>query len=69
MDTNGDGYLDKAEITAALTARFNRMDANGDGVLSPDERKWPGAGGHDTGERGAGGGMDGQGMKGGQDPS
>ena len=69
MDTNGDGYLDKAEITAALTARFNRMDANGDGVLSPDERKWPGAGGHDTGEHGAGGGMDGQGMKGGQDPS
>jgi hypothetical protein len=38
MDTNHDGYLDKDEIRAALTARFQRMDRNGDGVLTPDER-------------------------------
>jgi hypothetical protein len=38
MDLNHDGYLDKAEITAVLTARFHRMDRNGDGILTPDER-------------------------------
>lgn len=37
-DTNHDGMLDKAEIQAALTQRFQRMDANGDGVVTPEER-------------------------------
>ncbi len=38
IDTNHDGYLDKAEIRAALEKRFHRMDVNGDGILTPDER-------------------------------
>jgi Ca2+-binding EF-hand superfamily protein len=38
MDANHDGYLDKAEIRAALTRRFQRMDRNGDGIVTPDER-------------------------------
>jgi hypothetical protein len=38
MDGNHDGYLDKTEIQAALTKRFRRMDRNGDGVVTPDER-------------------------------
>ena len=38
MDANHDGYLDQAEIRAALTRRFQRMDRNGDGVVTPDER-------------------------------
>ena len=37
MDTNGDGYLDKAELKAAREARFTAMDANGDGALTADE--------------------------------
>ncbi|WP_198351000.1 EF-hand domain-containing protein [Flavisphingomonas formosensis] len=38
MDVNHDGYLDKNEIRAALARRFQRMDANGDGILTPEER-------------------------------
>jgi Ca2+-binding EF-hand superfamily protein len=38
MDSNHDGYLDKAEIAAVLTKRFHRMDRNGDGILTSDER-------------------------------
>ncbi len=38
MDANHDGYLDRDEIRAALTARFHRMDRNCDGVLGADER-------------------------------
>jgi Ca2+-binding EF-hand superfamily protein len=38
MDANHDGYLDKAEIQAALTQRFRRMDRDGNGVVTPDER-------------------------------
>lgn len=38
MDTNHDGFIDKAEIDAASAERFRRMDANGDGVVSADER-------------------------------
>lgn len=37
-DRNGDGYLDAAEIRAALTQRFQRMDRDGNGILTPDER-------------------------------
>ncbi|MBV9527340.1 signal transduction protein [Sphingomonas sp.] len=38
MDANHDGYLDAAEIRAALTQRFRRLDANGDGIVTPEER-------------------------------
>jgi Ca2+-binding EF-hand superfamily protein len=38
MDTNHDGYLDKDEIRVALEKRFHRLDRNGDGILTPDER-------------------------------
>jgi Ca2+-binding EF-hand superfamily protein len=38
MDSNHDGYLDMDEIRAALEKRFHRLDRNGDGVLTPDER-------------------------------
>lgn len=38
MDTNHDGYLDKGEIRAALEQRFHRLDSNGDGILTPEER-------------------------------
>lgn len=38
MDANGDGYLDRGEIRAALKQRFRRMDRDGDGVVTPDER-------------------------------
>ena len=39
FDTNGDGYLDKAEIDAMLAQRFQRMDLNHDGILTAEERK------------------------------
>lgn len=38
MDTNPDGMLDVAEIRSALTRRFQRLDRNGDGIVTPDER-------------------------------
>lgn len=38
LDTNGDGYLDAAEIDARLGKRFAKLDANGDGSVSRDER-------------------------------
>lgn len=38
FDTNRDNFLDKAELTAGYTRRFQHMDRNGDGVLTPDER-------------------------------
>jgi hypothetical protein len=58
MDTNHDGFLDKGEITAALTQRFQRMDANDDGVVTPEERmamRGNRRGGGGGGEAGAGG--------------
>lgn len=36
-DTNGDGVVTRAECTTQVDARFERMDANGDGRLDPDE--------------------------------
>lgn len=54
MDTDGDGQISRAEMRASATQNFQRMDKNGDGVLTEDERprmRFPGAPG------GAGGGQ------------
>jgi len=40
-DTDGDGNISKAEFAAIGEKHFARMDKNGDGVLSPDERPDP----------------------------
>jgi Ca2+-binding EF-hand superfamily protein len=37
MDADGDGYVSKAEFEAARMARFNALDANGNGVIDADE--------------------------------
>lgn len=36
-DTNHDGVVTKAEFKAARSARFARMDRNGDGAISRDD--------------------------------
>ncbi len=36
-DTNHDGYIDKSEASADMSARFDEMDTDHDGRLSPDE--------------------------------
>ncbi len=38
-DANGDGVVDRIEFQAAADKRFDRMDKDGDGVLSEDERR------------------------------
>lgn len=38
-DANKDGRVSKAEMTAALEARFARMDVDGDGKLTPKDRE------------------------------
>ena len=37
-DTNHNGMVDQAEMKALMARRFARLDANHDGVLTPDER-------------------------------
>ncbi|OBQ67788.1 EF-hand domain-containing protein [Mesorhizobium erdmanii] len=37
MDSNHDGFIDRAELDAFFAKRFARLDKNGDGVLSADE--------------------------------
>lgn len=37
-DANKDGNLTKAELTASLEARFAKMDVNGDGTLTKEDR-------------------------------
>ena len=37
-DSNGDGQVTKAEMLAKAEEHFNKMDQNGDGVLTDDER-------------------------------
>ena len=39
LDANGDGKVSRDEFLAQANARFDRMDANKDGVLTPDELK------------------------------
>jgi hypothetical protein len=38
-DTDGDGFISRAEQTEAAGRRFDRMDANGDGFIDAAERK------------------------------
>lgn len=45
-DADEDGRITRAEVRLAAAAMFRRMDANGDGVVSEDERpQWGGRGG------------------------
>lgn len=37
MDSNGDGKITQAEITASKTRNFHAMDTNNDGAVSSDE--------------------------------
>lgn len=39
IDTNKDGFVDRAEFRAGLQGLFDRKDANKDGKLSQDELK------------------------------
>jgi Ca2+-binding EF-hand superfamily protein len=39
IDTDGDGNISKAEFQAHGDKKFAKMDINGDGLISPDERK------------------------------
>jgi len=43
-DADGDGRITRAESRAAVAERFARMDANGDGMISEDERPQRGGG-------------------------
>jgi hypothetical protein len=38
-DTNHDGAVSRDEFVAAALQRFDRMDANKDGTVTPDERQ------------------------------
>ncbi|AMO71831.1 hypothetical protein AZE99_08190 [Sphingorhabdus sp. M41] len=38
-DTNADGAISRAELTASLNTRFAKMDVNGDGQLSKEDRE------------------------------
>jgi hypothetical protein len=38
-DANGDGKVSRDEFMAAAAARFDKMDGNKDGFLTPDEMK------------------------------
>lgn len=50
-DTNGDGLVDRVEFLAAAEKRFDRLDKDGDGVISEDERRSM-RGRHHRGHRG-----------------
>ncbi len=45
-DKNDDGVVDRTEFINAAQERFDKMDKDGDGVLSEDERKRRGRRGH-----------------------
>lgn len=38
LDTNNDGMISRDEFTAPMLKRFDRADANGDGIVTPEER-------------------------------
>ncbi|TJU98309.1 MAG: acid-shock protein, partial [Mesorhizobium sp.] len=38
VDSNHDGFIDRAELDALFAKRFAKLDKNGDGVLTADER-------------------------------
>lgn len=38
-DKNNDGVIDRTEFINAAQERFDKMDKNGDGVISEDEKK------------------------------
>ena len=40
-DTDHDGKVSHAEFTALAAARFTKLDANGDGQITPDEMSAP----------------------------
>ena len=40
-DASNDGRISREELTAGAERMFRRMDADGDGVLSEDERPRP----------------------------
>ncbi|TPK70006.1 EF-hand domain-containing protein [Mesorhizobium sp. B2-4-15] len=37
IDSNHDGFIDRAELDAFFAKRFAKLDKNGDGVLAADE--------------------------------
>lgn len=45
LDADDDGKVTRAEMAAGAQRMFERMDTNGDGVISPDERPSFGRGG------------------------
>lgn len=49
-DKNDDGVIDKTEFLAAAQERFDRMDKDGNGVISEDEQRRKGRRGHRRGE-------------------
>lgn len=38
-DSNGDGAVTREEFTASMAQHFDRMDANKDGQVTPEERR------------------------------
>lgn len=38
LDANGDGFVDRGEIDTMLKRRFDRIDADHDGIATPAER-------------------------------
>ena len=39
IDSNHDGFIDRAELDAFFAKRFAKLDKNGDGVLTADEMR------------------------------
>ena len=39
LDSNGDGRISNAEFRAPQVAKFNKVDANRDGIATPDEMR------------------------------